>query len=337
MLAQFAFGPGNYTTSISGVTFIHNGGAIPGLSTGEVGTCGSSHIHGAIGANGDPGGTCGHGTPVFLSALSVNYSGSTPNSAANLLNNTAGVLASRPTPSYIQPPYDFAKEERDRRLSEDREMLRWAAVSSGFARARRPITLRRDGRYLPLTLADVKTQNPHLSDYEAERAFADFMAEDAYWQQVGQELRESRSRDAALRDDAAKPPPVPPAANPPADAATAATGEGTILDSITEPTPEDIRKEYAAQDARRLERRKAEDAVAAEVEKAQDRAAQNIVDALFSGNKDKGEAAASTFGIADKEVQNRVTQKIIERVGKTVDDARRAATNAAAGPPQSIN
>lgn len=84
-LAQLTFPAGNYRTSISNVTFAHPGGPIAGLATVEVATCGSSHVHGAIGTAGEPSiGICGHGTPLFVSLLSVTPSGSTPNSAAGV-------------------------------------------------------------------------------------------------------------------------------------------------------------------------------------------------------------------------------------------------------------
>jgi hypothetical protein len=72
-------------------------------------------------------------------------------------------------------------------------------------------------------------------------------------------------------------------------------------------------------------------------EREQDRAAQEAADAIMGGDKAKAERAMKALEFANQETKNRVVRKIVEKIQKIVNDAMRAATNAAAGAPRVRN
>ena len=115
----------------------------------------------------------------------------------------------------------------------------------------------------------------------------------------------------------------------PADARKDEQPTGSIMDSIPEPT---VRELLTFEETKHTA---AEPAPTAE-EVAQEKAAQEIVDACFSGDKD-GQIDMPETGVRGKGVQNRVVQKFMSLFSVWWSDAMRADTNAAAGPPRTAN
>ena len=131
--------------------------------------------------------------------------------------------------------------------------------------------------------------------------------------------------DRARSDWGAAPPAQGAKPQPPKPQAS----RDSIVDTIQEPTVEDVRKIDAERKARIDAERAADKALAQQ----QDADAQRVADALFSGDPDRAKTAGATLRIASREMQNRVARKIVERVQKIVDDGVRAA----AGAPRTSN
>jgi hypothetical protein len=323
--AQLTFQAGNYTTSITGATFVHNGGAIPGLSTGEVAQCGSSHIHAVITGFGNPNTTCGHGTPIFLSPLTVAPSGVTSNSAASMLsssgsipNTAAGQLAlTRPNPDF------------DPSLAGDFFVLAFATLGKPFHNIFDTVADLEEFQEAEKE-ARAAAANPGVPRMTNHGAPGFIFSEELIRGLGAPEPVRLFPTDGAGRTGqqptVAQEPaaPAPPAAanQPPGAAGQPA---GSILDSLQDPKPGEVLK--------------AMNAPLPESEKTRDdhNKADRAVDKIFSGTPQESDAAKKLLPFLAPEVRRLVERKINERVQRIISESVRAGTNAAAGPPRTSN
>jgi hypothetical protein len=330
----FTSGPGtgnnpvyvaNRTFSAQGFSIANGGGSLSGPDA-----CAGVHVHGSFFGLGDPGGNCGHGiiglAQSAIPGASSLLQGSISSASSLLTGSIPGSAAG--TLTLTRPGLDVAASG---------ELFLFAAF--GFSKSDLDAPGMRTAIGMPSNFLD---DNPRLADVllggtgggdSFARSQAKLAAEDAEMdmkillygtpfpspEQVAK--GPSFPGVGGLRDGTPKPP--PPAANP--------QDEGSILSTLEEPTLAQLAN------LGNPAPKPAAEPPDPEKEKFLEKAAQDIADGMFSGDKDKGKAAATTLGNAPRDLQNRAVRKINERVQKIVNDALRTATNSAAGPPRSLN
>lgn len=341
--------PGTYTF-VSGPGVGTPPFTVTGFSTslgGSIGNahlpnCGGLHVHGTFNGIPDPNsGGCGHGIISLVQSVIPGSSsllpGSMPSSAAGMLAltgysqfKTVENESPRPT-DRIYTAYDYFDDVRsDSRAS---DVFR----SNFFLTGMDPVqgtTVKVDrlaglfdttiGRQFFGEEGELIAYYGPRSNLGLETSAIDAARFD--WSgDVGTTLFGTPNPTPQQLRDGPPKPPAAPGASPPAPATPGSPG-GSILDDIREPT---LREVFGGTEPAPKPQPSAADV---EKEKFLDKAAQDIADGLFSGNADKGKAAAAALGNAPRELQNRVVKQINERVQKIVNDAMRASTSRAAQP-----
>lgn len=312
--------PPNQPFTVTGFTTNRGGSVTPADA------CSGVHMHGTFSGFANPAGVaCGHGTiGAFLAipGASGSLNGMPPNSAAGQLaltrqNETAGEL-------FLLAAAGFAGQPSLSRLD-------LASIP----------------RALDVMLGGTGVVPQNYLDSEAARSArnAKIAREDMNIMEYGtpnptsEQLAKGpdRSRMSGLADGSAKPPPAP-AATPPAEEVKPS---GSIVDSISEPTREEVREINAARDAKIRAIRAAEREKERTAQTARDAARMREAQKLAQDNPDVAAANAkasaaeaeyrAAFDRSDTALNAYITtlRAAVTPAGEWASDEARAAFRAA--------